>query len=69
MDARISWWLAYADFCINAESELARCQPFWAFVSGILGVIFLAVLASVVAKTILDRRKGAQGRDGTYRKH
>jgi hypothetical protein len=62
IDAKIGWWLAYADLCINAEVELGRCQPFWTFVAVILGVVCLAVLGTVVAKNLLDRHKGARGR-------
>ena len=59
LESRIGRWLAYADSCINAEGELARCQPFWAFVALALGALCLVVVISVVARIILDRRKRA----------
>jgi hypothetical protein len=63
IDARLGRWLAYADSCVNAEVELARCQPFWTFVAVVLGVILLAVLAGVIGKVFLDRRKRASKRE------
>lgn len=69
IDAKIGRWLAYADSCINAEGELARCQPFWTFVAVILGIVCVAVLGTVVTKGLLDRRKGARERsDGKHTK-
>jgi hypothetical protein len=59
IDAKLGRWLAYADSCVNAEAELARCQPFWTFVAVALGVVCVAALAGIIAKAILDRRKGA----------
>ena len=66
IDAKLGRWLAYADSCVNAESELARCQPFWTFVVAALGVICVAVLVAVVAKAWLERRKGAPAPGGKY---
>ena len=62
IDVRLGRWLSYADSCVNAEVELARCQPFWTFVAVVLGVICVAVLAGVIGKVILDRRKTTPGR-------
>jgi hypothetical protein len=59
IDVKLGRWLAYADSCVNAESELARCQGFWTFVAVVLGVICVAALAGVIAKAWLDRRRGA----------
>lgn len=61
---RIGRWLAYADFCVNNEDQLARCQPFWNFVVVVLGLVCVMVVAGVIIKTIRDRRKGTAG----YRK-
>ena len=57
-------WLAYADFCINNEEQLARCQPFWNFVALVLGLFCAAAAVGVIAKILRDRRKGSAG----YRK-
>lgn len=57
LEARISWWLAYADSCINAEEALARCQGFWSFVGIVLGVVCVAALAGALATLILQRRR------------
>lgn len=51
-------WLAYADFCINNQEQLARCQPFWNFVAVILGLFCAAAAAGVIIKIMRDRRKG-----------
>lgn len=61
---RMGRWLAYADFCVNSEEQLARCQPFWSFVAVVLGFVCVTVVAGVIIKTIRDRRKGTAG----YRK-
>lgn len=61
---RIGRWLAYADFCVNNEDQLARCQPFWSFVLAVLGLVCVMVGAGVITKMIRDRRKGPAG----YRK-
>ena len=66
IDAKLGRWLAYADSCVNAEVELARCQPFWTFVAIVLGVIGVAALAGVIAKTWLDRRKATPPPGGKY---
>ena len=67
IDMKLGRWLAYADSCINADGIPARCQPFWTFVAILLGVICIAVVAGVVAKAILDRRKAGAGRSpGRY---
>jgi hypothetical protein len=66
IDAKLGRWLAYADSCVNAEGELARCQPFWTFVAIVLGVICVAALVGVVARTWRDRRKGAPPPGGKY---
>jgi len=66
IDARLGRWLAYADSCVNAEGELARCQGFWTFLVVVLGVICVAVLAGVIAKAWLDRRKGAPASPAKY---
>ena len=59
VEARISWWLAYADYCVNASEQLARCQPFRTFVGVVLGFVCLAALGGVIVKIIRDRRKGS----------
>jgi hypothetical protein len=59
LEARIGWWLAYADYCVNATEQLARCQPFWRFVAVILGVVCLVALGGVIIKIMRDRRKGS----------
>jgi hypothetical protein len=66
IDAKLGRWLAYADSCVNAETELARCQAFWTFVAVVLGVISAAVLGGVIAKVWLDRRKAGPGSGGKY---
>jgi len=66
IDAKLGRWLAYADSCVSAESELARCQPFWTFVAVVLGLICVAALAGVIAKAWMDRRKGAPVSGGKY---
>ena len=68
IDAKLGRWLAYADSCAQAEGELARCQPFWTFVAVVLGVICVAVLAGVIAKAWLDRRKGIRVSGAKYSK-
>jgi hypothetical protein len=60
----MGWWLAYADFCVNNEEQLARCQPFWNFVSVVVGFLGAAAVTGVIIKIVRDRRKGAAG----YRK-
>ena len=57
-------WLAYADFCINNQEQLARCQPFWNFVAVVLGLFSVAAVTGVIVKMIRDRRRGSGG----YRK-
>ena len=54
---RIARWLAYADSCVNASTDLARCQPFWTQVAIVLGALCVAVVAGAVARVIIDRRK------------
>lgn len=69
LEARISWWLAYADSCINADEALARCQGFWSFIGIILGIVCVAALTGVIAKFILQRRRTRRGTsDPAYRK-
>ena len=58
IEARISRWLAYADYCLNGPEQLARCQPFWTFFKLVLGFICLFGLGGVILKIIRDRRKG-----------
>ena len=58
IDARLGRWLAYADSCVNAETELPRCQGFWSFVAFVLAVVGVAALAAVIVKLLVDRRKG-----------
>ena len=58
LDLKIGRWLAYADSCLNADSELARCQPFWTFLAILLGIVCLLALAGVAVRFVLDRRKG-----------
>ena len=67
IDARLGRWLAYADSCVNAETELPRCQGFWSFVAVLLGIVCVAAMAAVVAKILLDRRKGIGGKYGRPR--
>jgi len=69
IDSRVGRWLAYADSCLNAEGELARCQPFWTAVVAALGIICIVALVSVVVRMLLDRRKGTAAHgDGRYQK-
>ncbi len=69
LDFRLGRWLAYADTCLNAETELARCQGFWALVASVLGIICVVVLVSVAGKYLLDRRRGVVERsEARYRK-
>jgi hypothetical protein len=68
IDAKLGRWLAYADSCMNAETELARCQAFWTFVAVVLGVICTAALVGVIAKAWMDRRKAGPGSGGKYSK-
>jgi hypothetical protein len=58
IDMRLGRWLAYADSCVNAETELPRCQGFWSFVGLVLGVACAAAVIAVIGKILLDRRKG-----------
>ena len=64
IDSRIGRWLAYADSCMNADGELARCQPFWIGVVAVLGIICIVALVSVVVRIFLDRRKRAAAQAG-----
>ena len=64
IEARLARWLAYADWCLNAEGEVPRCQAFWSFVSVVLGVICLAVVGVLIAKAIHARRYAARGKYG-----
>lgn len=68
IEARLGRWLAYADSCVTAETDLARCHGFWTFVAVALGVVCAAALAGVAAKILLARRKrqpgGVNGRYG-----
>jgi hypothetical protein len=66
LDHRIGRWLAYADSCMNAESETARCMGFWTFVAVVLGLICVGALASVAVRMMLDRRRGS-GQQGAAR--
>ena len=68
LDFRIGRWLAYADSCMNAEAEAARCMGFWTFVAVVLGLICVAVLASVAVGVVLDRRKGGEKGAARYKK-
>lgn len=53
---------------MNAEEAIARCQPFWTFVAVMLGIICLVVLVSVIARIILDQRRGARPQgDASYK--
>ena len=61
LEARLGRWLAYADYCISNEHQLARCQPFWGFVAILLGVICAAAAAGVIWKVLRDRRARAAG--------
>ena len=69
IESRVSRWLAYADSCMDADRELARCQPFWAAVVTVLAIICVVALVSVVVRIVLDRRKRAAAQtDGRYQK-
>ena len=57
IDSRIGRWLAYADSCMDADGELARCQPFWTAVVTVLAIICIVALVSVLVRIFLDRRK------------
>lgn len=63
IEARLARWLAYADWCLNAEGEVPRCQSFWTFVSVVLGVACAAVAAVLVTRAINARRESG-GRGG-----
>ena len=58
IDMRLGRWLAYADSCMNAETELVRCQGLWNFVTIVLGIVCIAAAAAVIGKVLLDRKKG-----------
>jgi hypothetical protein len=62
IDAKLGRWLAYADTCVNAETELPRCQGFWNFLGIVLAVICVAAVAGALLKVFLARRKALQGR-------
>lgn len=68
IEARLARWLAYADSCVNAETELARCQGFWSFVAVALGVVCAMAIAGVAVTMIQASRKrrppGVKGRYG-----
>jgi hypothetical protein len=69
LDLRIGRWLAYADTCLNAETESVRCQGFWTFVAAVLGIICVLALAGGAIKYVMDRRKGGLERGkARYRK-
>ena len=69
IEARLARWLAYADSCDNAETELARCQGFWNFVAVALGVICAALIVGMGVKITLERRKRQPARiNGKYGK-
>ena len=69
IDSRVGRWLAYADSCMDADGELARCQPFWTAVVTVLAVICIVALVGVVVRILLDRRKHtAADADGRYQK-
>jgi hypothetical protein len=57
LDARIGRWLAYADSCLSAETELPRCQGFWTFVAVVLGLSCVAAVAAVIGKMLADRKR------------
>ena len=57
-DMRIGRWLAYADHCLNAVSDLGRCQGYWHFVAILLGIVCVAAVAAAVGKALLDAKKG-----------
>jgi hypothetical protein len=58
IDVRLGRWLAYADSCVNAQTELPRCQGFWTFVAILLGIVCVAAGVAVFAKIRMDRQKG-----------
>jgi len=58
INVRLGRWLSYADSCVNAQTELPRCQGFWSFVTIVLGLVCVAALAAVIGKVLLDRKKG-----------
>ena len=69
IEARLSRWLAYADTCLNAQTELPRCQGFWTFVAVVLGVVCVAAAGAVVAWVVVQwRRGGALLRGGKYQR-
>ncbi len=68
LDHRIGRWLAYADSCMNAEAEAARCTGFWTFVAVVLSLICVAALVSVAIRVVLDRRKGLERGAARYKK-
>ena len=57
VETRIGRWLAYADYCVNTEEQLARCQPFWTFVVVVFGILCLVAVGAVIIKMISERRK------------
>lgn len=59
IDSRIGRWLAYADSCLNAAGEVARCQSFWFLITAVLAAICVVVLVIVITKMLLEKRKGA----------
>lgn len=69
IDLRIGRWLAYVDSCMTADEAIARCQPFWTLVAVAIGIICFAVLVGVIARIIMDQRRGAgPGVGGKYRR-
>jgi hypothetical protein len=58
IDAKLGRWLSYADSCVNADTELPRCQGFWSFVAVVLGIVCVAAVAAVIGKVLLDRKRG-----------
>lgn len=69
LDIKIGRWLSYADTCLNADIDLARCQGFWTFVAVVLGIVCALVLIAGAAKYLADRRKGTrQHGEARYRK-
>lgn len=56
IELRLGRWLAYADSCVNAESELTRCQGFWAAVVWVFVVIGVGLVAGVTAGMMRERR-------------
>jgi hypothetical protein len=67
IDAKLGRWLAYADSCVNAESDLPRCHAFWNFVGVMLAAICIAAVAGVALRIILERRKSLRA-DRRYTK-